>query len=71
MITKYVQNKDRAGLASLPESSQWGDETFDSQGDGFHNEDPGVNSDDEDDMFQVWMTIMYVHSNIKMFLLLV
>ena len=62
---------DRAGLASLPESSQWGDEIFDSQRDGLHNEDPGVNSDDEDDMFQVWMTIMYVHSNIKMFLLLV
>ena len=60
VITEYYQNKDRAGLASLPESSQWGDEIFGSQGDGFQNEDPGVNSDDEDDMFQVWILILYI-----------
>jgi hypothetical protein len=48
-----LQNKDKAGLATLPESSQWGDDIFDSQRDAFQNEDPGVNSDDEDDMFQV------------------
>ena len=58
-----MQNKDKAGLASLPESSQWGDEIFDSQGHGLHNEDPGVNSDDEDDMFQVRMIIIYIVTN--------
>ena len=69
VITEYLQNKDRAGLASLPESSQWGDGIFDSQGDGFQNEDPGVNSDDEDDMFQVRLFISI--DGYIMFLLLV
>merc|ERR1711913_224977 len=36
-----LQGRDRAGLASLPESRQWAD-----------NQDPGVCSEDEDDMFQ-------------------
>ena len=53
VVNNSEQNKDRAGLASLPESSQWDSEKLYSQGDAFHNEDPGVNSDDEDDMFQV------------------
>jgi Rab11 family-interacting protein 1/2/5 len=36
-----LQGRDKAGLASLPESSQWAD-----------NQDPGVCSEEEDDMFQ-------------------
>ena len=52
-IYNSKQNKEKAGLASLPESSQWDSGKLFSHGDAFHNEDPGVNSDDEDDMFQV------------------
>jgi len=51
-VSSLKLNKDRSGLESLPESSQWTNTVFDSHADGLHNEDPGVNSDDEDDMFQ-------------------
>ena len=66
-LTCFCQNKDRGGLDSLPESSQWSSDMFDDHGDGFHNEDPGVNSDDEDDMFQVLVVTSpckYVNSHV-------
>ena len=47
------QNKDRGVLDSLPETQQWNSGVFGGGGHSDHNEDPGVNSDDEDDMFQV------------------
>ena len=51
VINSLSQNKDRGVLDSLPESQQWSSGAY--GGGGYHNEDPGVNSDDEDDMFQV------------------
>ena len=46
------QNKDKGGLESLPETGQWnsGDKTRIESAEGINNEDPGVNSDDEDDV---------------------
>ena len=49
----FFKNKDRGGLDSLPEAQQWSRGSFDNFRGGFQNEDPGVNSEDEDDMFQV------------------
>jgi len=49
---KLNKDKDRGGLDSLPETEQWNRVMFDNAGTGFQNEDPGVNSDEEDDMFQ-------------------
>merc|ERR1712106_201756 len=51
-VSSLKLNKDKAGLASLPESSQWDSDHLFSHGEAFHNEDPGVSSGDEDDMFQ-------------------
>jgi len=51
-VSSMKLNKDRGGLESLPESSQWTNTVFETHDGGLHNEDPGVNSDDEDDMFQ-------------------
>jgi len=51
-VSSLKLNKDRSGLESLPESSQWTNTVFGSHGGDLNNEDPGVNSDDEDDMFQ-------------------
>ena len=51
-MTLFCQNKDKSGLDSLPETQQW-DRTVGNMRGGFMNEDPGVNSDeDDDDMFQ-------------------
>lgn len=54
-VSSLKLNKDKAGLASLPEDSHWKSEAFGRGGDSedrWFNQDPGVNSDDEDDMFQ-------------------
>ena len=39
-------------MTSLPENSNWNNDFFDKSRNNRPNEDPGVNSDDEDDMFQ-------------------
>ena len=53
------QNKDKGGLESLPETGQWnsGDKTRIESVEGINNEDPGVNSDDEEDVPQVMLNI--------------
>jgi len=51
-VSSLKLNKDKSGLDSLPETQQW-DRSFGTVRGGFMNEDPGVNSDeDDDDMFQ-------------------
>ena len=53
------QNKDKGGLESLPETGQWnrGDKTRIESVEGINNEDPGVNSDDEEDVPQVMLNV--------------
>jgi len=51
-VSSLKLNKDKGGLDSLPETQQWNRVMLDNAGASFPNEDPGVNSDDEDDMFQ-------------------
>ena len=41
-----MQNKEKFGLESLQETGQWNNEQREQEVD---NQDPGVNSDDEDD----------------------
>ena len=42
----------------MPETQQWNKVMMDGVGASFPNEDPGVNSDDEDDMFQVFWSML-------------
>jgi len=51
-VSTLKLNKDKTALTSLPENSNWSDNFFDKPRNNQPNEDPGVNSDDEDDMFQ-------------------
>ena len=53
------QNKDKGGLESLPETEQSnsGDKTRIESMQGVNNEDPGVNSDDEEDVLPVMLNI--------------
>ena len=55
----FYQNKDKGDLESLPETGQWssGDKTRIESVEGVNNEDPGVNSDDEDDVPQVILNV--------------
>jgi len=61
-VSSLKLNKDRGGLDSLPETQQWNRVMMDGVGASFPNEDPGVNSDDEDDMFQ-FDTLSYQSSH--------
>jgi len=51
-VSTLKLNKDKTALTSLPENSNWSESFFDKPRNNRPNEDPGVNSDDEDDMFQ-------------------
>ena len=53
------QKKDKGGLESLPETGQWssGDKTRIESVEGVNNEDPGVNSDDEEDVPVVMLDV--------------
>ena len=54
------QNNDKGGLESLHETGQWnsGDKTRIESVQGVNNEDPGVNSDDEEDVPQVMLNVI-------------
>jgi len=51
-VSTLKSNKDKGGLEALPETGQWnnGDKPRLESVQGVNNEDPGVNSDDEDDV---------------------
>ena len=45
-----MQNKEKGGLESLPETGQWNNDKMRVKREQeIDNQDPGVNSDDEDD----------------------
>jgi len=54
-VSTLKLNKEKGGLASLPETGQWNssDKTRIEWEEGMNNEDPGVNSDDEEDVPQI------------------